>query len=166
MNFFEKDKKNSFFLTNLEIESAYKNFSELTSEEITSIKKIKSENFKNSETKNSFELNIIDHRSYHFLIFQKKELIAYSRLVPPSSNFKNLTLERFCVANGYKGRGISRILIKLIIDRAADLFPKEILSLSSLEETKIFYEKFGFISNYFTRDENGDIHHFMTRKAK
>ena len=46
MNFFEKDKKNSFFLTNLEIESAYKNFSELTSEEITSIKKIKSENFK------------------------------------------------------------------------------------------------------------------------
>ena len=43
MNFFEKDKKNSFFLTNLEIESAYKNFSELTSEEITSIKKIKSE---------------------------------------------------------------------------------------------------------------------------
>ena len=66
MNFFEKDKKNSFFLTNLEIESAYKNFSELTSEEITSIKKIKSENFKNSETKNSFELNIIDHRSYHF----------------------------------------------------------------------------------------------------
>ena len=35
MNFFEKDKKNSFFLTNLEIESAYKNFSELTSEEIT-----------------------------------------------------------------------------------------------------------------------------------
>ena len=44
MNFFEKDKKNSFFLTNLEIESAYKNFSELTSEEITSIKKIKSEN--------------------------------------------------------------------------------------------------------------------------
>ena len=40
MNFFEKDKKNSFFLTNLEIESAYKNFSELTSEEITSIKKL------------------------------------------------------------------------------------------------------------------------------
>ena len=31
MNFFEKDKQNSFFLTNLEIESAYKNFSELTS---------------------------------------------------------------------------------------------------------------------------------------
>ena len=166
MNFFEKDKKNSFFLTNLEIESAYKNFSELTSEEITSIKKIKSENFKNSETKNSFELNIINHRSYHFLIFQKKALIAYSRLVPPSSNFKNLTLERFCVANGFKGRGISRILIKLIIDRAADLFPKEILSLSSLEETKLFYEKFGFISNYFTHDENGDIHHFMTRKVK
>ena len=81
-------------------------------------------------------------------------------------NSKNLTLERFCVANGYKGRGISRILIKLIIDRAADLFPKEILSLSSLEETKLFYEKFGFISNYFTHDENGDIHHFMTRKAK
>ena len=57
-------------------------------------------------------------------------------------------------------------MIKLIIDRAADLFPKEILSLSSLEETKLFYEKFGFISNYFTHDENGDIHHFMTRKAK
>lgn len=166
MNFFKKDKQNLLFSSNLNIESSYKNFSELSVEEIASIKKIKLENFKNSETKNSFELNIIDHRSYHFLILQNMNLIAYSRLVPPSSNFKNLTLERFCVANGYKGRGISRILIKLIIDRAADLFPKEILSLSSLEETKLFYEKFGFISNYFTHDENGDIHHFMTRKAK
>ena len=166
MNFFEKDKKNSFFLTNLEIESAYKNFSELTSEEITSIKKIKSENFKNSETKNSFELNIIDHRSYHFLILQNENLIAYSRLVPPSSNFKNLTLERFCVANAYKGRGISRILIKLIIDEAADLFPGEVLTLSSLEDTKLFYEKFGFSSNYFKHDENGNLHYFMTRKSK
>ena len=86
MNFFEKDKKNSFFLTNLEIESAYKNFSELTSEEITSIKKIKSENFKNSETKNSFELNIIDHRSYHFLIFHKKR--AHCLFQACSSKFK------------------------------------------------------------------------------
>ena len=48
------------------------------------------------------------------------------------------------MANAYKGRGISRILIKYIIDEAANLFPKEVLSLSSLEDTKLFYEKFGF----------------------
>ena len=91
MNFFKKDKQNLLFSSNLNIESSYKNFSELSVEEIASIKKIKLENFKNSETKNSFELNIIDHRSYHFLILQNEKLIAYSRLVPPSSNFRNLT---------------------------------------------------------------------------
>ncbi len=166
MNFFKKDKLNLLFSGNSNIESTYKNFSELSVEEITSIKKIKLENFKYSETKNSFELNIIDHRSYHFLILQNEKLIAYSRLVPPSSNFRNLTLERFCVANAYKGRGISRILIKYVIDEAANLFPKEVLSLSSLEDTKLFYEKFGFSTNYFTHDENGNLHYFMTRKFR
>ncbi len=166
MNFFNKNKQNLLVSSNLNIEGTCKNFSELSVEEIASIKKIKLENFKNSEIKNSFELNIIDHRSFHFLILQNKNLIAYSRLVPPSSNFKNLTLERFCVANAYKGRGISRILIKLIIDKAADLFPREVLSLSSMEDTKLFYEKFGFSSNYFTHDENGNLHYFMTRKSK
>ena len=166
MNFFKNDKQNLLFSSNLNIESTYKNFSELSVEEIASIKKIKYENFKNYETKNSFELNIIDHRSYHFLIQENGKLIAYSRLVPPSSNFKNLILERFCVANAYKGRGISRILIKLIINEAADLFPGEALSLSSKEETKLYYEKFGFSSNYFTHDENGNLHYFMTRKSK
>ena len=166
MNFFKKDKRDLLFSRDLNIESTCKNFSELSVKEIASIKKIKSENFKNSETKNSFELNITDHRSYHFLIKQNENLIAYSRLVPPSSNFKNLTLERFCVANAYKGRGISRILIKSIIDEAADLFPGEVLSLSSLEDTKLFYEKFGFSSNYFTHDEIGNLHYFMTRKSK
>ena len=166
MNFFKKNKQNLLFSSNSNIETSCKNFSELSAKEIASIKKIKLENFKKSETKNSFEINIIDHRSYHFLILQNENLIAYSRLVPPSSNFKNFTLERFCVANAYKGRGISRILIKLIIDEAADLFPGEVLTLSSLEDTKLFYEKFGFSSNYFKHDENGNLHYFMTRKSK
>ena len=110
MNFFKKDKLNLLFSGNSNIESTYKNFSELSVEEITSIKKIKLENFKYSETKNSFELNIIDE--------------------------------------------------------AANLFPKEVLSLSSLEDTKLFYEKFGFSTNYFTHDENGNLHYFMTRKFR
>ena len=45
MNFFKKDKQNLLFSSNLNIESTYKNFSELSVEEIASIRKIKLENF-------------------------------------------------------------------------------------------------------------------------
>ena len=53
MNFFNKNKQNLLVSSNLNIEGTCKNFSELSVEEIASIKKIKLENFKNSEIKNS-----------------------------------------------------------------------------------------------------------------
>ena len=63
-----KDKKNSSHFNNLDIYCFCKEFSDLTEDELTSIKKIKSENFKKPYEENSNPISISDHRSHHFLI--------------------------------------------------------------------------------------------------
>ena len=161
-----KDKKNSSHFNNLDIYCFCKEFSDLTEHELTSIEKIKSENFKKPNEENSNPISISDHRSHHFLIFQNSKLLAYSRLVPPSFNFNKLTLERFCVAKDYRRKGISKILMELVFNRSQSLYPQETLNLSSLENTKKFYEKFGFFSNYLIYDKNGNPHHQMTKSFK
>ena len=165
MKIFE-DKKNLSHFNNSDIYCSCKEFSDLTDYELTSIKKIKSENFKKSNEENSYPVSVSDHRSHHFLIFQNSKLLAYSRLVPPSFNFNRLTLERFCVAKDYRNKGISKILMELVFKKTQSLYPQETLNLLSLEDTKKFYEKFGFFSNYLIFDENGNSHHQMTKSFK
>ena len=165
MKIFE-DKKNLSHFNNSDIYCFCKEFSDLTEDELALIKKIKSENFKKSNEENSNPINISDHRSHHFLIFQNTKLLAYSRLVPPGFNFNRLTIERFCVAKDYRSKGISKILMELVFNKSQSLYPQETLNLSSLEDTKKFYEKFGFSSNYLIFDENGNSHHQMTKSFK
>jgi ElaA protein len=138
----------------------------LSKNEIISISKLKSENFKIINEENSNQINILDHRSHHFLILYGKKLIGYSRLVPPDFNFNKLTLEKFCVSKDFRSMGISKILMKSIFEKIQKLYPLETLYLSSLEETKKFYEKFGFLSEYLIYDENGKPHHHMTKNFK
>ena len=165
MKIFE-DKKKLLHFNNSDIYCSCKEFSDLTDYELTSIKKIKSENFKKSNEENSYPVSVSDHRSHHFLIFQNSKLLAYSRLVPPSFNFNRLTLERFCVAKDYRNKGISKILMEMVFKKTQSLYPQETLNLLSLEDTKKFYEKFGFFSNYLIFDENGNSHHQMTKSFK
>ena len=160
------NQNNSSHFINSNLCCLCKEFLDLTEEEIASIKKIKSENFKNSNEENLSPISISDRRSHHFLIFQNDRLLAYSRLVPPSYNFNKLTLEKFCVSKNYRSKGISKILIELVFKKSQVLYPKQILNLSSLEETKKFYEKFGFFSSYFVYDENGNSHYQMTKSFK
>ena len=160
------NQNNSSHFINSNLCCLCKEFLDLTEEEIASIKKIKSENFKNSNEENLSPISISDRRSHHFLIFQNDRLLAYSRLVPPSYNFNKLTLEKFCVSKNYRSKGISKILMKLVFKKSQVLYPKQILNLSSLEETKKFYEKFGFFSSYFVYDENGNSHYQMTKSFK
>ena len=53
-----------------------------------------------------------------------------------------------------------------MFEKIQKLYPLETLYLSSLEETKKFYEKFGFFSEYLIYDENGKPHHHMTKIFK
>ena len=160
------NENNSSHFTNSNLYCLCKEFLDLTEEEIVSIKKIKSENFRNSDEENLSPISISDLRSHHFMIFQNDRLLAYSRLVPPSYNFNKLTLEKFCVSKNHRSKGISKILMELVFKKSQVLYPQEILNLSSLEETKKFYEKFGFSSSYFIYDENGNSHYQMTKSFK
>ena len=63
------NQNNSSHFINSNLCCLCKEFLDLTEEEIASIKKIKSENFKNSNEENLSPISISDRRSHHFLIY-------------------------------------------------------------------------------------------------
>ena len=150
------------FKTNM-IDWSCKSFHQLSEEETTSILEIRSRIFNKKYLEKLEQMSNVDQKSLHFFAFQNGELIAYSRLVIPCSENHGLTLERFCVKETSRGQGISKLLMEYIINESAKIYPKEQLNLSSLEETKSFYEGFGFYSYNHAQEEDGLEHYYMIK---
>jgi ElaA protein len=150
------------FETNI-IHWSCKPIRELSEDEITSILKIRSKIFTKKCLEKSERMTNVDYNSLHFVAFQNDRLIAYSRLVISDSENRGLTVERFCVEETSRGQGISKLLMEFIINESAKIYPKEQLNLSSLEETKSFYEGFGFNSYDNVIEEDGLEHFYMIK---
>ena len=85
----------------------------------------------------------IDKESNHLLIFIKENLIAYSRLWPGPE--KDVSVQRFSVSKDYRNKGVAKILMEFIFQIQKKQFNNNCLILTSREDTKDFYEKFGFV---------------------
>ena len=104
----------------------------------------------------------IDKESNHLLIFLEENLIAYSRLWPGPE--KDLSVQRFSVSKDYRNKGVAKILMEFIFQTKKKQFNNNYLILTSREDTKDFYEKFGFVV-YKKNIEQSKVRFYM-RKTK
>ena len=104
----------------------------------------------------------IDKESNHLLIFIKENLIAYSRLWPGAE--KDVSVQRFSVSKDYRNKGVAKILMEFIFQIQKKQFNNNCLILTSREDTKDFYEKFGFVV-YKKKIEQNKVRFYM-RKIK
>ena len=104
----------------------------------------------------------IDKESYHLLIFLEESLIAYSRLWPGPE--KDLSVQRFSVSKDYRNKGVAKILMEFIFQTQKKQFNNNYLILTSRQDTKDFYEKFGF-AVYKKNIEQSKVRFYM-RKTK
>ena len=104
----------------------------------------------------------IDKESNHLLIFLEENLIAYSRLWAGPD--KDLSVQRFSVSKDYRNKGVAKILMEFIFQTKKKQFNNNYLILTSREDTKDFYEKFGFVV-YKKNIEQNKVRFYM-RKTK
>ena len=104
----------------------------------------------------------IDKESSHLLIYIKEKLVAYSRLWPDSD--RDVSVQRFSVSKDYRNKGAAKILMDYIFQIRKKQFNSSSLILTSREDTKEFYEKFGF-EVYKKKIEQNSIRFYM-RKTK
>ena len=102
----------------------------------------------------------IDKESHHLLIYLKGILVAYARLWPNTK--EDISLQRFSVSKEYRNKGVAKNLMEFIFQVQNEKFIDSSLILTSREDTKEFYEKFGFVV-YKKNIEEKKIRFYMRR---
>ena len=139
------------------MEWAIKDWSELSKEEIEQIFSLRSEVFIVEQDCVYQDIDGKDQLAKHVLGFEKKELIAYSRIFKPGDYFKEASFGRAVVKKSYRGKGIGDELVKISIEQFDDITVK----ISAQSYLKDFYSSHGFIAKGDEYMEDGIPHTAM-----
>jgi ElaA protein len=97
--------------------------------------------------------------------WEKKELVAYSRIVPASVAYDSFpSIGRVVTSPKARGRGVGKTLMQQSIKKLEKLFGNTPIKLGAQLYLKKFYESFGFIQSGEVYMEDGIPHIEMTRQ--
>ena len=139
-----------------------KHFSELTTDELLDIYKLRVSVFVVEQSCPYQEVDAADLSAYHIWFQEGEEILAYLRLLPPGTAFDEAAIGRVIAVRRRQGLG-SRILAAGI-QAARDLLPADSLVLEAQVYARGLYEKAGFqaVSEEFLED---GIPHIRMRRT-
>lgn len=88
------------------------------------------------------DLDYVDQQCLHCMLYEKGELMAYARVIPPGIQHGAVGIGRVVTARPRKGYG-SRIF-SAAMRAATDIFNANRIEISSQSYIQHFYERFGF----------------------
>ncbi|MGB7088359.1 MAG: GNAT family N-acetyltransferase [Phormidesmis sp.] len=114
------------------------------------------------------DIDDLDRVSWHLMLWDevsvgKKELTAYSRVIPPGEKYPEPSIGRVLTLPSARGEGKGRALIQEAIKRTKAEFPHMPIRISAQQYLQRFYANLGFqiVSNPY--DEDGITHVEMLR---
>jgi ElaA protein len=142
-----------------------KKFDELTPNELYSILRLRNEVFVVEQNCVFQDADNKDQPSYHLMGWEKKELVAYSRIVPASVAYDLFpSVGRVVISPKVRRTGVGKMLMQQSIKKLEKLFGKTSIKLGAQLYLKKFYESFGFIQSGEVYLEDGIPHIEMTRQ--
>ena len=102
------------------------------------------------------DMDGIDQKCYHLLIYQGSSLEAYARLIPEKLTFEEHSIGRIITKN--HGKGYGSVLMKETLKNMFKLFGNLPIRIGAQTYAIEFYKKFGFIPDGDVYDEDGIEH--------
>ena len=104
-----------------------------------------------------------DQHCYHLMGYNDKELVACTRIVPPSVMYDQCSIGRVVTAASVRRSGVGKLLIERSINAAYELFGQQPIKIGAQLYLKRFYESFGFrqVSDIYMED--GIEHIYMLK---
>lgn len=140
----------------------YKNFGELGSQELYAILKLRSEVFVVEQDCVYLDTDNKDQQSFHLCGWDKNELIAYARILPPGLAFEEASIGRVVTDPGHRKTGAGRELMQLAIEKTLDQFGVSEIRIGAQSYLLSFYTSLGFIISGPEYLEDGIPHIEMT----
>ncbi|RRO23356.1 GNAT family N-acetyltransferase [Flavobacteriaceae bacterium 14752] len=141
------------------------NFSELNTQQLYDILQLRSEVFVVEQDCVYQDIDGCDQKATHILAYDEKVLVAYARILPPKTYFKELSIGRIIVKESHRGKAIGHKLMAFCLVFISKQFKPQTIKLSAQEHLKSFYEYHGFQQQGVGYLEDGIPHVAMYRHA-
>ncbi|RLV60453.1 GNAT family N-acetyltransferase [Parashewanella curva] len=141
-----------------------KQFSELTTDELYEILKLRVDVFVVEQACPYPELDEKDRdsNSYHIFISDENgNITAYCRVLPPGLSYPQASIGRVLVAQAYRNQRLATQLMQKAIDCAKNQWPQSDIQLGAQEYLVDFYQSLGFTTNSDMYLEDGLPHRDM-----
>ena len=136
-----------------------KKFDELTTKELYGIIQLRVEIFVVEQNCPYQDLDNKDLVSHHLFLEDGDEIIACLRIIPEGVSFKEMAIGRIVVKKSYRGKGISKIMIKKAREFIINGLGKNKIRIFGQAYLKDFYINLGFKQGSDEQWEDG-IKHF------
>ena len=147
-----------------ELNWEYKNFDELSSAELYSILKLRSEVFVVEQDCVYLDMDDKDQQSFHLCGWDNNNLVAYARILPPGLAFEEASIGRVVTNPRYRKTGAGRILMNYAIDKTLNHFSVTKIKIGAQKYLFDFYGSLGFTQSGPEYMEDGIPHIEMTLK--
>lgn len=128
------------------MEYIFKKFSELTTEELYDILKLRNQVFIIEQKCIYQDCDGRDKDSIHLFIREKEIIVAYLRIPARGISYKDISIGRVVVDPNYRNRGLARLLLVRSIEYIRDVLNENKIVISAQLYLKSFYESLGFIA--------------------
>lgn len=131
-----------------------KTFDELTTRELYSILKERTEIFVVEQNCPYLEVDGKDLTSYHLYKETDGEVVAYLRILPAGVSYEQASLGRVIVKKEYRGKGLAQELLRRGIDFTLNELKENTIKIQGQHYLEKFYGSFGFktISDVYMED--------------
>ena len=126
------------------MEQYIKKFDELTIYELYDILKLRSQVFVVEQQINCQDLDGYDLITIHIFLKKESEIVAYLRVFPKNTKYKEVSMGR--VATLIRKKGIGSELLRTAIDYVFNVLKDDLIRISAQTHAIGFYEKHGFKS--------------------
>ncbi|WP_340112046.1 GNAT family N-acetyltransferase [Maribellus mangrovi] len=123
----------------------FKHFSELTTEELYEILKLRSEIFVVEQNCVYNDMDGHDKQAVHLFVKKNEELVAYSRLLKPGSRFHDYSIGRVVVKETERGTGLGIEMMKAAKQYILEEWKADKIKISAQKYLQKFYEDLGFV---------------------
>tara|TARA_B100001063_G_C16603038_1_gene471790 strand:- start:396 stop:842 length:447 start_codon:yes stop_codon:yes gene_type:complete len=142
----------------MKIEWVKKKWSEVSSEELYSVLRLRSEVFVVEQNCVYQDIDNKDQTAIHLLGYINKELIAYSRLFNEGDYFKETSFGRAIIKKEKRGQGYGDELVKESLKTIKNYYGNKKVKISAQAHLKTFYSKHAFIAKGKEYLEDGIPH--------
>lgn len=85
-----------------------------------------------------------DLESVHVMVHEKKQLIAYARIVPPGISYKTPSIGRVVVHKDFRGKKYAYALMDVCVKETLRRYKADTITISAQLYLKTFYTRAGF----------------------